>query len=107
MSTWHARSKLLALAACDVGQAAVNLFDQVLDRDVACKLAAILVMVLFDAKMGAEAIKHLNDLSRLPFRQQIDLQIEMIPSVSDDAHPVLLHQYESRDQNRLERGDRR
>jgi hypothetical protein len=38
------------LAACHVGQAAVNLFDQVLDRDVACKLAAILVMVLFDTR---------------------------------------------------------
>jgi hypothetical protein len=39
----------------------VNLFDQVLDRDV-------------DSTM-TRAIKHLNDLSRLPFRQQIGLQI--------------------------------
>jgi hypothetical protein len=84
----------------------VNFLDQVLDSDMASKLSAILVMVLFDAQMGAEAINHLNDLSCLPFGQQVDLQIEMIPPVGDDAHSVLLHQYEGCDQHRLKRSDR-
>jgi hypothetical protein len=36
----------------------VDLFDQVLDSDMASKLSAILVVMLFDTQMGAEAIKH-------------------------------------------------
>jgi hypothetical protein len=53
-------------------------------------------------QMDAEAIEHLNNLGCMPFGQQIDLQVEMIPAIGDDAHSVLLHQYEARDQNRIE-----
>ena len=86
----------------DVGQAAVNLFYQVLDSDMAPKSTAMIVVVLLDAQMDAEAIQHLNNLGCLPFGEQIDLQVEMIPAVANDAHSVLLHQYEGCDQNRLE-----
>jgi len=80
----------------------VNLFNQVFDSDMASKPAAMVVMVLLDTQVGAEAIEHLNDLGGLPFGQQIDLQVEMIPAIGDDAHSVLLHQYEGCNQNRLE-----
>lgn len=56
-----------ATAASSAGQAAVYLFDQVLDSDMPPELAAIGVMVLVDAKMRTEPIEHLNDLGCLPF----------------------------------------
>jgi hypothetical protein len=62
-----------AATASSARQAAVHLFDQVLDCDMPPKLAAIGVMVLVDAKMRAEPIKHLNDLGCLPFGKQVDL----------------------------------
>jgi hypothetical protein len=89
MSTWHARSKLRAFSGlrgrasgCEPLRPSARPRRGVQARGYARHGA-------FDAKVGAEAITHLNDLSRLPFRQQIDLQIEMIPPVGDDAHPVL------------------
>ena len=62
-----------ATAASSTGQAAVHLFDQVLDSDMPPELAAIGVMMLVDAKMRAEPIEHLNDLGCLPFGKQVDL----------------------------------
>jgi hypothetical protein len=50
-----------ARAASRVRQAAVQLFYQVLDSDVPPKLAAIGIVVLVDAQMSAEPIKHLDD----------------------------------------------
>jgi hypothetical protein len=62
-----------ATAASSAGQAAVHLFDQVLDSDMPPELATVGVMMLVDAKMRAEPIEHLNDLGCLPFCKQVDL----------------------------------
>jgi hypothetical protein len=73
---WRVRLRSFAAstaAASSARQAAVHLFDQVLDSDMPPKLAAIGVMVLVDAKMRAEPIEHLNDLGCLPFGKQVDL----------------------------------
>ena len=45
------------------------------------EFAALLALVLLNAQMCAEAIKHLNYLGCLAFGQQIDLQIEMVQSI--------------------------
>jgi hypothetical protein len=47
----------------------VNLFNQVLNGDMPRKFAAILVFVLFDSKILAQSIEHLDDLGGLPFGQ--------------------------------------
>ena len=65
------------------------------DRDMTAEFAALLALVLLNAQMCAEAIKHLNYLGCLAFGQQIDLQIEMVQSIGDTAHTVLLVRQES------------
>jgi|SRR5215471_3246788 len=56
--------------------------------------------------MAAELIEHLNKLGRPPLGQQVDLQIEMISAICNDAPPVLFYQHESREQKR-HRGQQR
>jgi hypothetical protein len=56
-----------------LGQAAVNLFYQVFDSDMSPKPTGMIVMVLLDAQVVAEAIQHLNNLGCLPFGQQVHL----------------------------------
>jgi hypothetical protein len=80
----------------------VQLFDNVLEGDMPCQLAASLVMVLIDAQPGAKPVKHLDDLSGALPGEQIDLEIEMIPAVGDHPQAVLLHQHEGCKQNRLQ-----
>jgi hypothetical protein len=83
----------------------VQLFDQMLNSDMPSKLAAVGVMVLVDTQLRAEAIEHLNDLGCLPFGQQVDLEIEVIPAIGNDTHSVLLYQHEGREQHRFQGGD--
>ena len=45
----------------------MNLFDQALHSNMASKLAAIRVIVLFDSQQRAEVIEHPNDLGCMPF----------------------------------------
>jgi hypothetical protein len=78
------------LPARSVGQAAVQLFDKVFDGDTPPQLTASLVLMLIDPQARAESVEHLDDLGRSLLGQQIDLQIEMIPTIGDHPHAVLL-----------------
>jgi len=83
----------------------VHLFHKVFDSDVLCQLPAACVVGVLDSQSGAEAIEHSNNLSRPALGKQIHLKIQMIPTVGDDAHPVLLYQHKRRDQDRFQRGN--
>jgi hypothetical protein len=61
----------------------------VFDGDMPSQLTADLVLMLVDAQTGAEPVEHLNDLRRPLLRQQIDLQIEMIPAIGNHSNAVL------------------
>jgi len=62
-------------------------------------------MLMVDTQMRAETVEHLDDLGCFPFSQQINLQIEVISTIYDSTHSVLLDQHEGRQQYRLQRGD--
>jgi len=79
-----------------VGQSAAQFFDEMLDSDVPSQLATIGIMVMVDTQMRAETVEHLDDLGCLPFCQEIDLQIEVIPTIHDSTHSVLLDQHKGR-----------
>lgn len=83
----------------------MQFFDEVLDRDVPSKFAALGIMLMVDTQMRAETVEHLDDLGCFPFSQQINLQIEVISTIYDSTHSVLLDQHECRQQYRLQRGD--
>jgi len=86
-------------------QSAVQFFDEVLDSDVPSKFATIGIMLMVDSQMRAETVEHLDDLGSFPFGQQINLQIEVISTIYNSTHSVLLDQHEGRQQYRLQRGD--
>ena len=85
----------------------MQFFDEVLDRDVPSKFTTIGIMLMVDTQMRAETVEHLDDLGCFPFSQQINLQIEVISTIYDSTHSVLLDQHEGRQQYRLQRRDGR
>jgi adenylate kinase len=85
-------------------QSAVRFFDKVLDSDVSSNFATIAIMVIFDTQMRAETVAP-DDLGCLPFGQQIDLQVEVIPAIYDSTHSVLLDQHKCRQQHRVQRDE--
>ena len=86
-------------------QPAVHFLDEVLESDMPSKFATIGIMLMVDSQMRAETVEHLDDLGCFPFSQQINLQIEVISTIYDSTHSVLLDQHEGRQQYRLQRGD--
>ena len=83
----------------------MQFFDEVLDSDVPSKFATIGIMLMVDTQMRAETVEHLDDLGSLLFGQQINLQIEVISTIYNRTHSVLLDQHEGCQQYRLQRGD--
>ena len=83
----------------------MQFFDEVLDSDVPSKSATIDIMLMVDSQMRAETVEHLDDLGSLLFGQQINLQIEVISTIYNSTHSVLLDQHEGCQQYRLQRGD--
>ena len=80
----------------------MQLFDKVFEGDTPPQLAASLILILLDTQSRAEPVKHLDDLGGALLGQQIDLQIEMIPAISNHPHAVLLHQHEGGEKDRLQ-----
>jgi adenylate kinase len=80
----------------------MQLIPQVFDSNMPPEFVTVVIVVLLDTQMRAEAVKHLNDLGRLAFGQQVDLQIEVISAIRDNTHSILLHKNDSCDQNRLQ-----
>jgi hypothetical protein len=75
-------------------------FDQMFEGDTPCQHTTHLMLI--DAQAGAEPVKRLDDVRGALLGQQIDVEIEMIPAVSDHAEAVLLHQHEGCKQNRFQ-----
>src|SRR5262245_36385061 len=64
-------------------------------------------LVEFNLKLAADAPQQAQNDSHLLLRQQIDLQIKMSALVGLLCHAILGDEYESREENRLERHDHR
>ena len=80
----------------------MQFLDKVFDGDRLSQPSSIMAMFLLDAEMLAELTKHLNDLSCSLLGEQIDLQVEMITTIRNDPHTILLDQHECREQHRFQ-----
>ena len=79
--------------ALRVRQPAMQLVHHVAYLDVLPEFVAFCIVVVVNAQALAEAVQHLDYLSRLPLGPQVHLKVKVITSIHSDAYPVLLDQH--------------